>query len=271
MTDKLITQKYQEFCQLNYSIHGAGLPVIMIHGIGASLHDWDALIPDLVRHEFQAIAMDLLGHGDSFKPDDPQSYTSESLYNSFECWLNSLNINQPKILIGHSLGGFISLQYALKHPQAVRSIILINPYFRSDQLSPVLKILNKRPHLSEKAIRYTPLRFIDWMLGWDPIKSDRFSPEARYQIAYDYKRAAPLIMHIPGTLPDITAEFAQISVPVIVIWGQKDQTLDPASFPQLIDMLKHADGKMLEEAGHQPHIGHPDEVNGWILDFINAH
>jgi len=271
MIDQPITQKSQEVNHLHYSIHGTGTPVIMIHGVGASLHDWDALVPDLVDNGHQAIALDLLGHGDSFKPDDPQSYTSENLYNSFECWLNSLNINMQKILIGHSLGGLISLQYAIKHSQAVRSLILINPYFRSDQLSPVLRILNRRPHLSEKAIKHTPLWFIDWMLGWDPIKSDRFSPEARYQIAYDYKRAAPSIMHIPGTLPDITADISQISVPVIVIWGQKDQTLDPASFPQLINMLNHADGKMIKEAGHQPHIGFPDEVNGWILDFIHDH
>jgi 2-succinyl-6-hydroxy-2,4-cyclohexadiene-1-carboxylate synthase len=261
----------KELLNINYTIQGAGQPVILIHGIGASLHDWDVLVPEIVGHGLQAIALDLLGHGESTKPDDPGSYTSESLSYTFECWLNTLNINQPKVLIGHSLGGYISLQYAVKYPQAVRSIILINPFYRSNQLSPILKKINKRPKLSEIAIRCTPLWLIDWILGWDPIKSDRFSSEARYQIAYDYKRAAPYIMHIPGTLPDITTEISQLSIPIMLIWGQKDQTLDPSSFPQLFNILINADGKMIRDAGHQPHIGYPDEVNGWIIDFILTH
>lgn len=260
--------KHQKSSNLYYYVKGEGIPVVLLHGIAASLHDWDALAPDLVNCGYKAIALDLLGHGNSLKPSDPQFYTSKHIYDSFEKWMKSLDLCDSMFFIGHSLGGFISLQYAINHPSDVRGIVLIDPYYRSDQLSPILKILNKKPHLSEKAIRHTPLWLIDWMLGWDPIKTEQFSTEARFQIAYDYKRAAPFIMYIPGTLPDITGDLPNITTPVKIIWGEKDQTLEPHTFQELVNVLPNASGMKIKKAGHQPHIGCPDKVNPEILEFL---
>ncbi len=47
---------------------GEGAPVILAHGLAASLHDWDALLPELAAHEYAGYALDLLGHGESAKP-----------------------------------------------------------------------------------------------------------------------------------------------------------------------------------------------------------
>lgn len=260
--------KYNEFNNLFYSVQGDGDVVILVHGVAASMHDWDILVPNLVNRGYKAIALDLLGHGNSEKPGDPKFYTSDNVYYTFKNWMDLLDLDKPIIFIGHSLGAYIAIQYAINHPPNVLGMILINPYFRSNQLSPILKLINNRPLLSEKAIRHTPLWLIDRMLGWDPIKSDRFSPEARFQIAYDYKRAAPYIMHIPGTLPDITSKIPGIHHPVRVIWGEKDHTLNPDSFPRLVNLLSNADGFMIKNAGHQPHIGNPDEVNRLIIEFL---
>lgn len=259
---------YKELNDLYYSVHGEGDAVILVHGVAASMHDWDVLVPNLVDSGYKSIALDLLGHGNSKKPRDPKFYTSNYVYYTFKNWMDLLPLEKPINIIGHSLGCYIALQYAISYPSNVRSMILISPYYRSDQLSPVLKFLNSKPHLSEKAIRHTPLWLIDWMLGWDPIKSERFSPEARFQIAYDYKRAAPYIMHIPNTLPEITTMIPELPHPVRVIWGENDQTLNPDSFPILVNLFSNAEGFMIKNAGHQPHLGNPDNVNQLILEFL---
>lgn len=260
--------QYKELNNLYYSVQGDGDVVVLVHGVAASMHDWDVLIPNLVNRGYKAIALDLLGHGNSKKPGDPKFYTSNNVYYAFKKWIDLLPLDKPFIFISHSLGGYIVLRYAINQPSNVRGMVLINPYYRSDQLSPVLKLLNTNPLLSEKAIRITPLWLIDWMLGWDPIKSGRFSPEARYQIAYDYKRAAPYIMHIPNTLTDITTKIPDLPHPVRVIWGEKDQTLNPDSFQQLVELLSIAEGYAIKNAGHQPHIGNPETVNQLILEFV---
>ena len=95
----------------NYTQHGAGKPVILIHGIAASLHDWDELIPELTANGFSCYALDLLGHGDSPKPDS-RAYQMDWMLDHFSHWVNSLHLTEPAVVIGHSLGGYIALQYA---------------------------------------------------------------------------------------------------------------------------------------------------------------
>ena len=66
---------------VNFTRRGAGAPVIMIHGLAASLHDWDFLIPDLVAAGYEACALDLLGHGESYKPARLEDYNAENVFN----------------------------------------------------------------------------------------------------------------------------------------------------------------------------------------------
>lgn len=117
-------------------------------------------------------------------------------------------------------------------------------------------------------MRLTPAWLIHIALGWDPVSATHFSPEARRQIAVDYKRASPKIVNITRSLPDLTAEMTHVSVPAKVIWGEKDLTLKPESFPRLVAALPQASGCVIAGCGHQPHIGKPALVNHLVLDFL---
>ena len=60
--------------KVNYVQHGAGAPVILTHGLAASLHDWDDLLPELSASGYAGYALDLLGHGESEKPARARLY-----------------------------------------------------------------------------------------------------------------------------------------------------------------------------------------------------
>ena len=75
---------------LQYIEMGAGPAVILLHGIAASSYDWAALMPALASLGYRALAVDLLGHGDSPKPQDPRAYTLENCYQSLETWVADL-------------------------------------------------------------------------------------------------------------------------------------------------------------------------------------
>jgi pimeloyl-ACP methyl ester carboxylesterase len=133
-------------CQyLNSISTGEGPPAILVHGLAASLHDWEVLVPELASYAFQAFAVDLFGHGDSPKPELPELYTISTLINSFEAWIEQLELDSSLMLVGHSLGGHVCLQYGLRHPDRISCMVLIDPFFRPAQLSPVLRLFNKRP------------------------------------------------------------------------------------------------------------------------------
>jgi pimeloyl-ACP methyl ester carboxylesterase len=253
---------------LSYIVEGTGLPVILLHGLAASRFDWQSLSEALARAGYCAYALDLLGHGDSPQPGDPACYTAELSLEWLVRWLDEQDLAEPAVLIGHSLGGYLSLSLALARPHKFRGMILINPLYRLDQLSPFMRMLNRRPALGSRLLRGIPLRIIDLVLGWDPTPANRFSPEARQQIAIDYKRASPNILHIPSTVADLTSRLPELDLPALVIWGDRDLTLRPASFEYLVDRLPGAVGTPVHGAGHQPHIGQPDLVNQLVIGFL---
>jgi pimeloyl-ACP methyl ester carboxylesterase len=104
---------------INYVSYGEGPPVILIHGMAASLQDWDEFIPSLVSRGYRAIALDLPGHGESVKPEEPQHYHVDALYATLRDWIGSLHLEGPPLLVGHSLGGYLSLAYA-RHPEGAQ-------------------------------------------------------------------------------------------------------------------------------------------------------
>ena len=247
---------------------GHGEPVILLHGIAASLYDWNRLMPDLAGCGYRALALDLPGHGESFKPTDPEAYQVETLYEHLEQWIVEQAGVQPHVLVGHSMGGYLSLLYALRNPDRVRGLVLINPLYSPHQLSPLLQSVRRRPAIGEKALRATPEWLMNLLMGWDPSKPADFPPEARRQIANDYKRASPHIVYITRAFPDLTPLLTQLTVPTLLIWGEKDQTLQPASFHRLAKLIPGVATSAIPGCGHQPHIGQPALVNHLTLDFL---
>jgi len=249
---------------------GDGPPVILIHGMAASLCDWSSLAPELAANGYNALALDLLGHGGSAKPDDPREYRTECLFQHFATWIQSLELQHPAVLVGHSLGGYLGLLTALRKPEMVRGLVLINPFFEAGQLSKLVRWMSQRPLLAERAMRIAPQWMVHTVLGWNPDLASNFSPQIRQQIAADYKRASPHFTYITRELQDLTPQLDQIQIPTCVIWGERDLTLKPGSFTRLVHALPNASGYPVSATGHQPHITQPERVNQTVLSFLEG-
>jgi len=70
-------------------------------------------------------------------------------------------------------------------------------------------------------------------------------------------------------LGDQTEHLSSISIPTLVVWGDKDQTLSPASFPKLVDLMPRAEGRFVH-SGHVPHQSNAGEFNEIALQFLNG-
>jgi non-heme chloroperoxidase len=263
--------------QVNSIQAGQGAPVILVHGLAASLHDWDALLPELAARGYAGYALDLLGHGESAKPRKLEHYTSDSVFAHLDGWIESLDLGGPAILIGHSLGGYLSLRYTLDHPEQVRALVLVNPFYTLGQLPRTLRFFLRRPLLNTSLIEHTPYwlfrLFVDvssLQFGGSNDKVHRLPLGVRVQTALDYKRAAPGIYNIPRTLHDLTPDLARITQPTLVIWGARDQTIDPRTFLSLVEQLPDARGEVMPVCGHVPHQCHADEFNEKVFAFLGS-
>jgi pimeloyl-ACP methyl ester carboxylesterase len=259
----------------NFIQQGMGTPVIMIHGIAASLHDWDDLIPQLTKNGYVSYALDLLGHGDSPKPNS-RAYQMDWLFDHFMHWMRSLHLTEPAIIIGHSLGAHIALEYARRVSAWTRGLILINPFYSRLQLPFFLQRSYSKRNLRGLIVGKTP----EWMfraivditsraMGHSAGALHSLPEHIRAQTVLDYTRTAPGVYNIPNVLSDLTEFLPGIIIPTLVVWGDRDQTLAPASFPKLLNAMPRAIGKTIQ-AGHVPHQSNAKEFNEMVVEFLKG-
>lgn len=257
----------------NFVQQGNGAPVVMIHGVAASLHDWDDLIPELTQNGYASYALDLLGHGDSPKPAS-RAYQMDWVFEHFLHWMTSLRLTEPVVIIGHSLGGYIALEYARRFSAWTRGLILVNPFYSRLQLPPLLRRSysnrNLRGVIAEKTPQWMFRAIVDVTsraMGHSAGALHSLPEHIRAQTALDYTRTAPGVYNIPNVLTDLTGHLSSISIPTLVVWGDRDQTLAPLSFPRLVDAMPRAEGRTIH-AGHVPHQSNAKEFNAMVLEFL---
>ena len=108
---------------------GSGSPLVFIHGLGMSMETWRAC-RDLLQDRYRVVGVDLPGHGQSSVSRDPSEYTRDRVLEHLDRVLADLD--DRAVLVGHSLGGYLSLAYAATRPGALRGIVVLNtgPGFR---------------------------------------------------------------------------------------------------------------------------------------------
>ena len=253
-----------------YEAMGNGPPVILIHGMGASLRQWDYLMPQLVEAGFSTYALDLQGHGNSPKPDGAEHYHIERLYDQLADWIECLGLNKPAVFIGHSLGGYMSLQFALRNPDQAHALVLADPFYSPFQLSPFIRYFMKQPRFGIRMLDWMPPWTLELMMYWREKVQQPLPIQIHRQLALDFKRTTPFFLYVTRTVRDLTPQLARVQHPTLVLWGSKDMTLTPASFPKIVAELPIADSYVFQGCGHIPHLTQATTFNQRVLNFVRT-
>ncbi len=249
---------------LHFIQEGEGLPVLLVHGLHASLHDWDSLILPLSMADYRVYACDLLGHGESPHPPDPRMYYAQMLFSSFRGWMDSLKLKLAPIMIGHGLGAYLCMRYAIGHPYKVNKLILINPLLMPEQLSPLVMQFSRHLWLERLALRFAP----DWtarkLLGLPPKKNQKLDE----RVLAGYRDASPFNLRIHASISDLTPEIPDLPTQSLYIWGEADPLFNMSLLPALIEEIPEVLAYALEGVGHRPHLENPEQTNQLITDFL---
>jgi pimeloyl-ACP methyl ester carboxylesterase len=212
---------------------GSGPVVILVHGINSSSKSWVHLVPLLVPL-YRVIAIDLLGFGKSVAPANAQ-FTLDEHVASLKATIRSLHLRGRFTLVGHSLGALISSRYAAVYRRDVNQVVLVAPpvYAQSAYIT----------EFGDRAMVKSYLRFYRYLRSNREVTARnmaflaRFFPSPALVIEERYWPAFALSMEhcIEGqtTLTDI----AQITVPVDVVYGSRDQVIVGDSVERLGRLL----------------------------------
>jgi pimeloyl-ACP methyl ester carboxylesterase len=243
--------------------------VILVHGICGSLHQWESLTANLIRAGCEVIALDLLGHGDSPKPAPEGEYHVDDVYAHFEGWLDSLELEQAPVLVGHSLGAYLSLNYALRREARIAGLFFASPYFSQGQLSRPVRMSLQNLELGKTLLRLAPEWTIASALRITETSGERLPRRIRHNLARDYKKLDPGVIAYARTTRNLVPQLHRVEAPTMIVWGERDLTLAPESFPDLCERLPHAERRQLP-GGHIPHLSHPAAFNRSVIDFLET-
>ena len=107
---------------------GEGQPLVLLHGLASNARIWDGVAPRLVGAGLRVVGLDLRGHGESEQPDD--GYDFDSVGRDLEAALAGLELERP-VLVGHSWGAHVALQYAAERPGALAGLVMVDGGLRS--------------------------------------------------------------------------------------------------------------------------------------------
>ncbi len=248
--------------------------LLLIHGFGASLHTWDGVLPQLTRR-YRVIRLDLPPFGITGPLRDAQGRprTMElPLYRDFiDAFVDSLGLSKLT-LIGNSLGGMVSWDFAVRHPGRVEKLVLIDSAGFPMQLPIYIDLFN---HLS---VRLTS----PWMLPEGIIRAatrdvygdpSRVSePTLRRYTDFFYAEGArqAIGQMVPKfRFDDVdTSGLAAINVPTLILWGQRDRWIPPAHAGEFARRIPGATLRLYPALGHIPMEEDPVRVGTDLCAFL---
>ena len=261
--------------RLAYLDEGQGPPLILIHGYGGSMWQWE--YQQALAAHFRVITLDVIGSGLSDKPD--LDYRPDVFIESVRAFMDVLGLSTAT-LVGNSMGAGIAIGMALSHPQRVERLVLIDGLpdrVRERLVSPLMR------------------RAVDSHLpGWLVRVGNWLVPSAGTkrilkEIVYNHALLTPAVLDrsnrnrqrpnliapllsIRDSLPLWEGQFAtrfhEIGQPTLILWGEQDRLFPPQVGRDLQAAIPQSRLMVLAEAGHIPQWEQPQAVNRYLLDFL---
>jgi pyruvate dehydrogenase E2 component (dihydrolipoamide acetyltransferase) len=248
---------------------GDGPPLVLLHGLGGSLMTWQG-VADAMSQRNRVILVDLPGHGASSAPDPGEcDYSPAALARAVADTVAAL-CDAPAVVAGHSLGGAIAALMATASPQLVARLVLIDPAGVGDDADPELMRLIEAKATQAGSREILELFFHDRALVTSTGVAEHSGMLAQPGVHAAVRAAARSTFDGAAQRLDVRRALADSDVPVLVIWGAEDRVFDVCQAHALTLAVPHAQVRIVEEAGHVPHVERPDAVVGLIDAFLTG-
>ena len=254
----------------SFAVHtaGSGLPLVLLHGFPLDHRMWSGQAP--LAGNVRLIVPDLRGFGGS---GGSVAASIAALADDVAAVLDALHVAAPAVICGLSMGGYVAQHLAVRHPQKVAALVLVDTKLEAD--TPEARAA--RVDLAAKVGRLGPQILADAMLprllaAAAHDASARGSHEAllRRIIAEQPVAAIQAALAALGDRPDMTAPLRDVRVPTLLVVGSEDAITPPECLERAARIMPCTRLLIVPGAGHMTPLEAPAEFNAAVLEFLRA-
>lgn len=262
---------------VHYKIYGTGEPVlILLHGFGASLFSWHEVTTPLAEYG-TVIAYDRPAFGLTERPlewEGENPYSQDAQVELVIGLMDALGVEKAT-LVGNSAGGTVSMLTALKYPERIESLILVDPAVYAGGGAPAWI----RPVLGTPQMRHVGPLFARQIQaqGVEFIKTAWHDPRKISQATFDGYQKPLQVENWDKALWELTLSsresglaerVKEFELPILVITGDDDRIVPTEQSLRLAEELPNAALAVIPQCGHLPHEECPDEFMQAVQDFL---
>ena len=252
--------------------NNSAVPIVLIHGTGASLHTWDGWVSEL-KNERRVIRFDLPGFGLT-GPEPDNNYTIEQYTNYVVGILDSLGVSEA-IIAGNSLGGYIAWATAVRYPNRVSKLVLVDasgyPY-EAESVPIAFKLSqNKLAKLLLKNFipKFVIRSSVENVFGNPALVTDNLV-DRYYELTLREGNRAAIKERFLQTQPgELRKLLPKLTIPTLILWGAKDKLIPLKLGKRFEKDIPNSSLIIFDELGHVPHEEAPQITVSPVLDFIN--
>ena len=236
--------------------------LLLIHGLGASAERWSNVIP-LFSDQYRVIVPDLIGFGQSDKP--ATDYTLNFFVDFLEKFIEASEIKHPSI-VGSSLGGQISAEYASLHSQKIKKLVLVSPSGIMKQSTPALDGYIMAAMYPNKI---SAKNAFELMEGSGKHVEEGIISEFIERMKLPNAKLAFMstILGLKNS-KSITPKLESISIPTLLIWGTDDPVIPITHADGFVSSIQNCIFYKMSGCGHTPYVQKPETFGSKVLEFL---
>lgn len=249
---------------VHYEVYGRGRPVILLHGWLGSWGLWQETMSYMGRF-YRTYAMDFWGFGESGKKRD--TYAVQDFVHLVDQFMQELGIHQAP-LVGHSMGGTVSLLVAIQYPHRARKVVVVGSPIEGNSLSFLLKLFGRRPVA-------TMLYHNMWVFRvFYRLLSPLYTRDRRWPQMMDRDLSQTTLESFFRSIAslkrtDLRPSLHQIKVPTMGMYGDRDVVVDPAQWRPLQAGVPHSRIERFHSAGHFIMLDEPQQFMDTLRNFLD--
>ena len=250
---------------VHYEVFGRGRPVILLHGWLESWGLWQETM-DFLSKSYRTYAIDFWGFGESDKRRE--SFSIQDFVDLVNEFMDSLGITKAP-LVGHSMGGTVSLSVAIQHPEKVSKIVVIGSPIEGSSLSILLKLASCRT-IANIVYQMMDILKFGIRLAAPAITRESKWPEMISQDLNQVTLESFLLSISSLRQTNLSPQLAPIYQPVMGMYGDRDVIVNPNQWSVLEKGVQHPRIERFKQAGHFIMLDKPSLFNTLLKEYLDS-